>query len=166
VVTVQIAIGSDHAGYNLKELIKEQFKGEGVSFVDFGTNSTEAVDYPDIARPVAESVARGESRFGILICGTGIGMVIAANKVPGVRAALCHDVFTARAAREHNDANVLTLGEKVTGAGLACEIVRAWLQAAFQGGRHERRVNKIRSIEEEFCGRGLQKREDSAVDEK
>lgn len=163
---MRIAIGSDHAGFNLKELIKKHFKGEGICFVDFGTNSTEAVDYPDIARPVAESVARGETRFGILICGTGIGMVIAANKVPGVRAALCHDVFTARAAREHNDANVLTLGERVTGAGLACEIVRTWLQASFQGGRHERRVNKIRALEEEFCGKGLQKREDGVGEEK
>lgn len=147
---VRIAIGSDHAGFRLKERIKDYFRDQGVCFSDFGTNSAESVDYPDIARPVAESVARGENRYGILVCGTGIGMVIAANKVPGIRAALCHDVFTARAAREHNDANVLTLGERVTGAGLACEIVKTWLQATFQGGRHERRINKIRALEEKY----------------
>lgn len=148
---IKIAIGSDHAGLCLKERIKEHFGDQELCLTDLGTNSTESVDYPDIAQLVAESVARGEHDYGILICGTGIGMVITANKVPGIRAALCHDTFTARAAREHNDANVLTIGERVTGAGLACDIVETWLKATFQGGRHQRRLNKIRALEEKYC---------------
>lgn len=148
---VSIAIGSDHAGCCLKKRIKEYFQDKRVDFTDFGVQTHESVDYPDIALVVAESVARGENRYGILVCGTGIGMVMAANKVPGIRAALCHDTFTARAAREHNDANVLTLGERVTGAGLACEIIETWLRASFQGGRHEKRIAKIRAIEERYC---------------
>lgn len=151
VEVVSIAIGSDHAGCCLKKRIKEYFQDKGVDFTDFGVQTHESVDYPDIALVVAESVARGENRYGILVCGTGIGMVMAANKVPGIRAALCHDTFTARAAREHNDANVLTLGERVTGAGLACEIIETWLRASFQGGRHEKRIAKIRAIEERYC---------------
>lgn len=147
---IKIAIGSDHAGLCLKERIKEHFADQELCFTDLGTNSTESVDYPDIAQLVAESVARGENDYGILICGTGIGMVITANKVPGIRAALCHDTFTARAAREHNDANVLTIGERVTGAGLACDIVETWLTATFQGGRHQRRLNKIHALEEKY----------------
>jgi ribose 5-phosphate isomerase B len=119
VAKVLIAIGCDHAGLNLKKGIKEYFKDKGVIFKDFGVETDQSVDYPDIALVVAESVASEESSHGILVCGTGIGMVMAANKVPGIRAALCHDTFTARAAKEHNDANVLTLGERVTGPGLA-----------------------------------------------
>jgi ribose 5-phosphate isomerase B len=149
---MKIAIGSDHAGLCLKERIKEYFeKDQDICFTDLGTNSTESVDYPDIAQLVAESVARGEHDYGILICGTGIGMAIAANKVPGIRAALCHDTFTARASREHNNANILTIGERVTGAGLACAIVDTWLNSSFQGGRHERRLNKIRALEKKYC---------------
>jgi len=151
---ISIAIGSDHAGFCLKNEIKEYFQDKGVRFTDFGVQNREAADYPDIALVVAESVARRENRYGILVCGTGIGMVMAANKVPGIRAALCHDTFTARAAREHNDANILTLGERVTGKGLACEIVETWLRSTFQGGRHAQRIAKIRAIEEKYS-RGL-----------
>lgn len=151
VEVVSIAIGSDHAGYCLKKEIKAYFQDKGVCFTDFGVQTRESVDYPDIALVVAESVVRGENRYGILVCGTGIGMTMAANKVPGIRAALCHDTFTARAAREHNDANVLTLGERVIGAGLACEIIETWLRSIFQGGRHQRRIAKIRAIEEKYC---------------
>jgi len=148
---MRIAIGSDHAGFHLKEMVKNRFGSPQIEFSDFGVSCPEPADYPDIAEPVAEAVARGEADLGILICGTGIGMVIAANKVPGIRAALCHDVFTARAAREHNDANVLTLGERVTDPDLACRIVSEWLEACFQGGRHARRIAKIRALEEKYC---------------
>ncbi|NPV28748.1 MAG: ribose 5-phosphate isomerase B [Firmicutes bacterium] len=154
---MHIAIGSDHAGFQLKERVKEYLVSRQVEFTDFGVENPEPVDYPDIARVVAEAVASGACDQGILICGTGIGMTIAANKVPGIRAALCQDPFTARAAREHNDANILALGERVLGPGLACEIVEAWLQARFAGGRHARRLAKIRLLEEKYCcGEGLQ----------
>ncbi|MGB9791373.1 MAG: ribose 5-phosphate isomerase B [Thermacetogeniaceae bacterium] len=148
---MRIAIGSDHAGYRLKEEVKKRFSSQQIEFSDFGVNCDEPADYPDIAEPVAEAVARGEADLGILICGTGIGMTIAANKVPGIRAALCHDLFTARAAREHNDANILTLGERVIDPELACQIVSEWLRADFQGGRHARRLAKIRALEEKHC---------------
>lgn len=141
---MRVAIGSDHGGFQLKELIKKELFGPELEFMDFGTHSTDSCDYPDIAFAVAEAVARGEFARGILICGTGIGMCIAANKVPGVRAALCHDVFSARATREHNDSNILTLGERVVGPGLAVMIVQTWLGTAFSGDeRHKRRLAKI-----------------------
>lgn len=145
-----VALASDHAGYRLKEDIKGLLAEMGVQFRDFGAFSPEAVDYPDLARQVAEGVARGEFDRGILFCATGIGMAIVANKVPGVRAALCHDLFTARASREHNDSNVLALGERVTGWGVAREIVRAWLETPFAGGRHARRVLKIEELDHEY----------------
>lgn len=144
---MQIAIGSDHGGYQLKEEIKHYLDKKGVGVKDFGTYSTESCDYPDIAKAVGKAVAGEEYDKGILVCGTGIGISIAANKIPGVRAALCHDVFSAKASREHNNANILALGERVIGRGLALEIVQAWLEAEFAGGRHERRVNKIMEIE-------------------
>ncbi len=144
---MQIAIGSDHGGYQLKEEIKQYLDKEGIGVKDFGTYSTESCDYPDIAKAVGKAVAGEEYDKGILVCGTGIGISIAANKIPGVRAALCHDVFSAKASREHNNANILALGERVIGRGLALEIVQAWLEAEFAGGRHERRVNKIMEIE-------------------
>jgi ribose 5-phosphate isomerase B len=147
---MRIAIGSDHAGFRLKNIIKERCAAAGREFLDFGVDRPQPVDYPDIATTVAEAVARGECDQGILVCGTGIGMMIAANKVPGIRAALCHDLFTARAAREHNDANVLTLGERVLQPELACDIVTAWLQARFAGGRHARRLEKIRELEQKY----------------
>ncbi len=145
---MKIALGSDHGGYNLKEEIKSYLTEKGLPFQDFGTHSLDSCDYPDIAVAVAQSVADGTSDRGILVCGTGIGVSIAANKVKGIRAALCHDTFSARASREHNDANILTLGERVIGRGLAMDIVDIWLETAFAGGRHERRVEKIKAVEE------------------
>ncbi|MEW8957747.1 MAG: ribose 5-phosphate isomerase B [Moorella sp. (in: firmicutes)] len=152
---MRIALGSDHGGFHLKQAIKEYLDSRGIINHDFGTYDAGAVDYPDYARAVAEAVARGEYDRGILCCGTGIGVCIAANKVPGIRAALCHDTFSARAAREHNDANILTLGERVVGTGLALEIVATWLEAEFSGGRHARRVAKIGAIEDVYsCRKG------------
>lgn len=144
---MKVAIGADHGGYRLKEDIKGLLEDLGVDYKDFGTYSTESVDYPDVALPVAQSVADGLFDRGILICGTGIGIGIAANKVKGIRAALVHDTFSAHACREHNDANVLTMGERVIGPGLARDIVTLWLATDFEGGRHERRVEKIMAIE-------------------
>lgn len=144
---MKVAIGADHGGYRLKEEIKGLLEDLGVDYKDFGTHSTESVDYPDVALPVAQSVADGLFDRGILICGTGIGIGIAANKVKGIRAALVHDTFSAHASREHNDANILTMGERVIGPGLARDIVTIWLATDFEGGRHERRVEKIMAIE-------------------
>ncbi|HHP50419.1 MAG TPA: ribose 5-phosphate isomerase B [Moorella mulderi] len=144
---MRVALGSDHGGFRLKEKIKEFLAEKGIEHKDFGTFGLEAVDYPDYARAVAEAVARGDFDRGILCCGTGIGVCIAANKVPGIRAALCHDTFSARASREHNDANILTLGERVIGPGLALDIVEIWLRAEFLGGRHARRLDKIKALE-------------------
>ena len=144
---MKVAIGADHGGYRLKEDIKGLLEDLGVDYKDFGTHSTETVDYPDVALPVAQSVADGLFDRGILICGTGIGIGIAANKVKGIRAALVHDTFSAHACREHNDANILTMGERVIGSGLARDIVTIWLATDFEGGRHERRVEKIMTIE-------------------
>jgi len=144
---LNIAIGSDHGGYVLKEEIKLWLTEKGYKFEDFGTYSLDSCDYPEIAHKVANAVAQGYYSRGILICGTGIGVSIAANKVPGIRAALCHDTFSAKASREHNDANILTMGERVIGRGLALEILEAWLGASFAGGRHQRRVDLIGSME-------------------
>ncbi|MHB1418311.1 MAG: ribose 5-phosphate isomerase B [Bacillota bacterium] len=149
---MRVAIGSDHAGFRLKELIKDYLHDAGIAHYDFGTYSEESVDYPDFALLVAEAVARNEYDRGILVCGTGIGVAIAANKVPGIRAALCSDTFSARSSREHNDANVLTLGERVVGPGLALDIVKIWLGTDFAGGRHSRRVEKISKIESKYLG--------------
>ncbi len=145
---MKIAIGSDHAGFKLKEAIKEFLEEKGIEVVDFGAHSEERVDYPDYAIPVAESVAKGEEDFGILICGTGIGMSIAANKVKGIRASLVSDVYSAHSAREHNNANVLCMGGRVLGIELAKEITNTWLNAKFQAGRHERRIKKIMDYEQ------------------
>lgn len=145
---MKVAIGCDHGGLHLKEDIKSLLADGGYEVTDFGTNSTDSVDYPDIAVPVANAVANGEFDRGILICGTGIGIGIAANKVKGIRAALCHDTFSAHASREHNNANILTMGERIIGPGLARDIVKIWLTTEFEAGRHERRVAKIADIEE------------------
>ena len=142
---MKIAIGSDHGGFCLKEEVKALLTEMGVQYHDFGTYSAESVDYPDISRQVAQSVAAGEYERGIIVCGTGIGVSIAANKI---RAALCGDVFSAKMAREHNDANILTLGERVTGSGLARMIVEVWLKTDFAGGRHSRRVEKLMELEQ------------------
>jgi len=144
---MRIAIGSDHRGFAFKEGLKELLGELGHEWVDFGCHGEEPVDYPDVAQPLAEAVARGEFDGGILICGSGIGMSIAANKVKGVRAALCHDTWAGRRAREHNDANVLCLGSWCVGRGVAEDIVRAFLAAKFEGGRHASRLDKIKAME-------------------
>jgi ribose 5-phosphate isomerase B len=148
---MKIAIGSDHAGYELKGYIVKVLGGQH-EFVDVGTNSLESVDYPDFAKEVARLVAAGGADFGMLLCGTGVGMSVAANKVAGVRAALVFDLYTAMQSRRHVDANILVLGAQVTGRGLALEIVKAWLETPFEGGRHERRIEKIRRLENDFHG--------------
>lgn len=151
---MRIAIGSDHAGVALKDELKTQLAQEpspsvpgGFTFEDVGTDSAASVDYPDFAAKVAAAVVAGRADRGILVCGTGIGMSMSANKVDGIRCSLCFDPYTARMAREHNDANVLALGARVTGPGLALEIARTWLSTAFAGGRHQRRVDKIMALE-------------------
>ena len=142
-----IAIGCDHGGYELKLEVIKHLKEKGFEVKDFGCDSTNSVDYPDYAYPVAKAVANGECEKGILICGTGIGMSIAANKVKGIRCALCGDTFSAHATREHNDSNVLAMGARVTGLNLALDIVDAWLGAEFMGQRHLQRIEKITKIE-------------------
>lgn len=144
---MKITIGSDHGAVNLKEEVKKVLAEMDIEVNDVGTYGVISVDYPDIAEKVAQSVVRGESDRGILLCGTGIGISIAANKIPGIRAALCHDVYSARMSREHNDANILAMGERVIGFGPAREIVRTWVTAEFGGDRHARRVNKIGALE-------------------
>lgn len=141
-----IAIGCDHGGFPLKEEIIKYFKNNNIDFKDFGTYDTKSVDYPIYAKAVAEFVAEGKAEKGILICGTGIGISIAANKVKGIRAALCHDVFSAKATREHNDANILAMGARVIGAGLALEIVKAFLSTEFS--KDERHIRRIKMIED------------------
>lgn len=147
---MKIAVGSDHGGFLLKDEIIKHLREKDIDFTDFGCFTTEAVDYPEIGQAVGEAVAKGEYDKGIICCGTGIGISISANKVPGVRAALCGDCFSAKASREHNDANVLALGERVTGVGLAIMILDIWLSTEFLGGRHGRRVDKIAKIEEKY----------------
>jgi ribose 5-phosphate isomerase B len=149
---VKIAIGSDHAGYELKEYLKRSL-AEGHEVFDVGTENTASVDYPDYAVQVARLVTEGKVDRGILLCGTGIGMSVAANKVKGVRAALAFDLYTAMQARRHLDANILVLGAHVTGKGLALEIARTWINEPFEGGRHERRIEKIRRLEDDCHGR-------------
>jgi ribose 5-phosphate isomerase B len=144
---VKIAIGSDHAGLELKEYIKQVLAGGDYEVTDYGTNSPQSVDYPDYGFKVAQAVAAGEADRGILVCGTGMGMSVVANKVKGIRAALAFDTYTAVQSRKHLDANVLVLGERVTGKGLAEEIVRSWLTAEFEGGRHSGRIAKIEAFE-------------------
>ena len=144
-----IAVGADHAGYELKEHLKATLEQDGHEVVDCGTDSTEAVDYPPICAHVGRLVAAGDVERGIVVGGSGQGEQIAANKVPGVRAALCNDLFLARLSREHNDANVLSLGGRIVAFGLADEILRVWLSTEFDGGRHQRRLDQIAAIEHE-----------------
>jgi len=143
---MRIAVGSDHKGLNLKQFIIKLITDAGHSYEDFGCYTADSVDYPDIAKKVAEAVAKGDFNHGILICDTGIGMSIAANKVKGVRAALCHNAFSARRARQHNDANILCLGV-AAGQDSVPEIVAAYLTSDFEGGRHRRRLDKIKAME-------------------
>ena len=144
-----IAIGCDHGGYELKKEIIAHLTEKGVEFRDFGTYDANSVDYPDIAKLVCRSILDGECENGILVCGTGIGISIAANKHKGIRAAVCSDEFSAKFTRLHNDANVLCLGGRVVGPGLACELVDIFLSTGFEGGRHALRVDKIIAIENE-----------------
>ena len=147
---MKIAVGCDHGGLNLKNEIIRHLNSKNIEIKDFGTYTSESCDYPDVAKVVGEKVVEKEFDFGILVCGTGIGVSIAANKIPGIRAALCHDTFSAHATREHNDANILTTGERVVGKGLAIDIVKAFLGAEFEGDRHARRINKITEIEKKY----------------
>jgi ribose 5-phosphate isomerase B len=144
---MHIAIGSDHGGYELKQQILEFLNAQNYQVTDLGIYKLESVDYPDIAELVARTVAAGDADLGIALCGTGIGVSMAANKVPGIRAALCTDCYMARMAREHNDAQILCLGGRVLGVGSALDIVQAFLGSKHQGGRHTRRVTKINALE-------------------
>lgn len=151
---VRVAVGADHGGFALKEMLKGYLEDElGYRVKDVGTQSDAACDYPDFAVEVARAVASGECEFGIMIDGAGIGSSMAANKVPGILAACCHDVKTAVNSREHNNANVLTMGSGVVGRGLARQMVRVWLATEFGGGRHERRVRKILELEKGWSGK-------------
>jgi ribose 5-phosphate isomerase B len=145
---LKIALGSDHAGFQLKQTIADHLSSAGTVYEDFGVFAENSVDYPDQAALVAGAVKSDRCSCGILICGTGIGMSIAANKHKGIRAALCGDTFSARYAREHNNANILTMGSRVIGSGLALAIVDTYLKSSFEGGRHNRRIEKITLAEE------------------
>ena len=147
---MKVAIASDHGGFVLKGKILEYLEKKGIEVKDMGTYQCASVDYPEFGEKVALAVVEGGFDRGICICGTGIGIGIAANKVPGIRAALCHDTFSARHSREHNDANVLCMGERVIGPGLAMDIVDIWLSTDFAGGRHAKRVDKITQIEKKY----------------
>ena len=144
---MKIAFGCDHGGYDLKEDVIEFLESRGIEVLDLGTHSTASVDYPDFGKAVGEAVQSKKADLGIVICGTGIGISLAANKVEGIRAAVVSDTFSARMARMHNNANVLAFGARVVGKGLAIDLVKAWLDSPFEGGRHERRVDKIMAIE-------------------
>lgn len=144
---MKIAIGSDHAGFTLKESIKPLLDSLGHEYSDFGTDSTRPVDYPDYGFPVAQSVSNGEFERGILVCGTGIGLSVVANKVKGIRAALCTSVEMSKISRSHNDANVLVLGARITNMDLAHQIVKSWLATSFDGDRHLRRIKKLEEFE-------------------
>lgn len=144
---MMVGVGCDHGGLDLKQTVLETLAELGLQTRDFGTYTPDSVDYPDFARAVAAAVLDGTVQLGVLICGTGIGISIAANKVPGIRAALCADTYSAKMARAHNDANILCLGARTLGPGLAAEIVRAFFTGRFEGGRHVRRIEKIRALE-------------------
>ena len=148
---MRIALGADHAGYELKDKVRDHLRQRGIEVRDEGTNSGDSVDYPDFARLVAYDVNQGRADLGILVCGSGIGMAISANKVSGIRAASAGSEYEAQMCREHNDANVLALGARILTAENALRIVDAWLAAAFAGGRHQRRVEKIAAMEQENC---------------
>lgn len=147
---MKIALGSDHGGLSLKKEIIKHLESKNIQIADFGTYTEESCDYPDYALKVAQEIVVKNFELGILICGTGIGISIAANKVPGIRAALCSDTFSAHATREHNDANILAIGGRVVGTGLALDIVDAFINAKFQGERHQKRIDKITEIEKKY----------------
>ena len=145
-----IALGSDHAAYKLKLAIAEHLKEKGIEFEDLGCYGTESVNYPEYGQKVAEAVAAGKYEYGIVVCGTGIGISLAANKVPGIRCAVCSDTYSAKYTRLHNDANMLAMGERVVGQGLAMEIVDTFLSTGFEVGRHAKRVDMITAIEKKY----------------
>ena len=147
--TTKITVGCDHAAVELKKKVIAHLEERGVEVIDVGTHTADSCDYPDFARAVCKNLQSGVTELGILICGTGIGMSMAANKHRGIRAACCSDTFSARMTRLHNDANVLCFGERVVGAGLACDLVDAFIDTDFEGGKHQRRVEKIMAIEAE-----------------
>jgi len=157
----RIAIGSDHAGFSVKETIKKYLENAGYAVDDQGTGSEDSVDYPDFGKAVGERVALKRADFGIAVCGSGIGISIAANKVPGIRAALAHDIVTAQLAREHNDANVLALGARILTPAAALAMVQTFLDTPFAGGRHQRRLDKITAIEQEEHHRATPRRTNS-----
>ena len=144
---MQIGLACDHGGFDLKQELKGYLKGLGLEPIDMGTFNEDSVDYPDFGVLVAERVSKGDMEKGILICGTGIGMSILANKFPGVRAALVNDLYSSRCSREHNDANILVIGGRIVGRDLAKEIVKVWLETPFSGGRHQKRLDKITALE-------------------
>lgn len=144
---MKLALACDHGGFRLKETVKKHLEEKGYEVVDFGTYSEESCDYPDYASKAAFAVAKKECEKGIVICGTGIGVSIVANKVHGIRCALVHDVFSAKATRQHNDTNMMAMGARVIGEGLALEIVDAWLNASYEGGRHDLRIEKMMALE-------------------
>jgi ribose 5-phosphate isomerase B len=146
---MQIGFACDHAGFELKEELKAYLKSLGVKAIDMGSFNEDSVDYPDFGVLVAEKVSRGELEKGILICGTGIGMSMVANKFPRIRAAVANDLYSSRCSREHNDANILIMGGRIVGKDLAKEIVKVWLETPFAGGRHKRRIEKIEALERE-----------------
>lgn len=150
---MKVALGCDHAGYGLKDVVSACLRSAGHEVIDEGTSSASSCDYPDFGERVAARVTSGEAERGIVICATGIGMAMAANKVRGIRAAVCNDLYTARFSRLHNDANVLAFGARVVGPGLAEEIVRVWMETSFDGGRHARRIDKLSEIEGRNRGR-------------
>ena len=149
-----IALGADHAGFSLKQTLKQWLVTQGHTVVDAGTHSADSVDYPDFAASVGRAVSSGEAARGVLVCGTGIGMAIAANKIPGIRAGVCGDVATAKISRQHNDLNVLALGARATSEADAIAILRAWLETAFDGGRHQQRLAKVAALDRALEGFG------------
>lgn len=144
---MKIAIACDHGGYRLKEVLKASMIAQGYEVIDFGTNSEDSVDYPDYAYQAAKAVANKECERGVVVCGTGIGVSIVANKVDGIRCALVHDLFSAKATRQHNDTNMIAMGGRVIGEGLALEILNTWLTTDYEGGRHDQRIAKMMAIE-------------------
>lgn len=146
---MKIAVACDHGGFRLKNVLINEMKKQGYEVIDYGTYSEESCDYPDYASKAAKAVARGECERGVVVCGTGIGVSITANKVDGIRCALVHDVFSAKATRAHNDTNMLAMGQRVIGEGLAVEVLNAWLHTEYEGGRHDLRIQKMMALEEE-----------------
>lgn len=143
-----IVLAADHGGFLLKEEVKKHLDEKHIEYIDCGTHSTESVDYPDMAKLACDKIIAGEAKLGLLFCGTGVGISIAANKIKGIRACCCSDTFSAKYTRLHNDANVLAMGGRVVGPGLACEMVDLFLNTEFEGGRHQRRIDKITALEE------------------